>query len=194
MKITIPTSLNEIPLSKIVEWEQSTKTNLEAVSIFCGIESVSLLKLKDIQDISTLISDVLKQDVDFVRRFRYKGIDYGFIPNLENLSASEFIILEQTMANPETYHLAMSILYRPITKIKKNWFSKSEPFYDIQKFKEPNATFVDAPANYYLGACVFFWSLAKELEDCMITFSTNILNSKKITKHDLIKNGVGMSV
>ena len=192
MKISIPTTLSEIPLSKIQEWEQSEKTNMDVISIFCEIENVNLLKLKDIQDISKLIHDVLKQDCDFVRRFRYKGVDYGFIPNLENISAAEFIILEQTMSNPETYHLAMSVLYRPITKIKRNWFGKAEPFYDIQKFKEPNLAFTDAPSNYYLGACVFFYNLAKELENYMITFSTNILNSKKIQKTDLIKNGVGM--
>jgi hypothetical protein len=192
MKISIPTSLKEIPLSKFVEYQKSTKTDNEAVSILCDIENITLLKLKDIQDISAILNDVLNSDCEFVRRFTYKGVDYGFIPNLENLSAAEHIILEQTMASPDTWHLAMSVLYRPITKIKRNWFNKSEPFYDIQKFKEPNNAFIDAPSVYYLGACVFFFNLMKELESYMITYSMNILKSSKIMKADLIKSGDGM--
>ena len=192
MKISIPTSLKEIPLSKFVEYQKSTKTDNEAVSILCDIENITLLKLKDIQDISAILNDVLNSDCEFVRRFTYKGVDYGFIPNLENLSAAEHIILEQTMASPDTWHLAMSVLYRPITKIKRNWFNKSEPFYDIQKFKEPNNAFIDAPSVYYLGACVFFFNLMKELESYMITYSMNILKRSKITKADLIKSGDGM--
>ena len=192
MKLTIPTSLKEIPLSKLVEWEKSTKTDNEAVSILCDIDNVTLLKLKDIQEISAILKDVLNSECEFVRRFTYKGITYGFIPNLENLSAAEHIILEQAMASPDTWHLAMSVLYRPITKIKRNWFKKSEPFYDIQKFKEPTNIFIDAPCVYYLGACVFFFNLMKELESYMITYSTNILNSNKHLKADLIKNGGGM--
>jgi len=192
MKISIPTSLKEIPLSKFVEYQKSTKTDNEAVSILCDIENITLLKLKDIQDISAILNDVLNSDCEFVRRFTYKGVDYGFIPNLENLSAAEHIILEQTMASPDTWHLAMSVLYRPITKIKRNWFNKSEPFYDIQKFKEPNNAFIDAPSVYYLGACVFFFNLMKELTSYMITYSMNILKSSKIMKADLIKSGDGM--
>jgi len=192
MTIHIPTSLKEISLRQFVEFESSDKTNQDIVSILCDIESVSLLQLKDFQDITELCIDVLNSTPEFHRRFNYKGIDYGFIPKLDNLSTAEFIDLEMYMAKPETFHKAMSILYRPVSKYKRNWFKKEQPFYDIANYSGATDIFIDAPCEYYLGACVFFFDLMSDLEKYMTDYSTRILMKHKVAKADLMPNGDGM--
>lgn len=156
MKITIPTTLKDITLGQFVEFEKSDKTNQDLVSIFCEIENTNVLQLKDFQEITDMVINVLNQNPNFYRRFNFNGVQYGFIPKLDSLSTEEFIDLEMYMAKPETFHKAMSILYRPVTKFKRNWFKKTEPFYDIQPYLGTHELFKDAPAEYYLGACAFF--------------------------------------
>ena len=192
MKITIPTTLKDITLSQFVEFEQSDKTNQDLVSIFCEIENTNVLQLKDFQEITDILIDVLNQNPNFHRRFKFNGIDYGFIPKLDSLSTTEFIDLEMYMAKPETFYRAMSILYRPVIKYKRNWFQKEQPFYDIAPYNGTSDIFKDAPAEYYLGACVFFYALTKDLDDYILDYSTAILKQHKQAKAHSTQSGVGM--
>ena len=192
MKITIPTTLKDISLSQFVEFEQSEKTNQDLISIFCEIENTNVLQLKDFQEITEILIDLLNSNPNFHRRFNYKGIDYGFIPKLDNLSTAEFIDLEMYMSKPETFYKAMSILYRPVIKYKRNWFKQSQPFYDITPYNGTSDVFKDAPAEYYLGACVFFYDLMNDLEKYILAYSTNILKQHKQMKARLIVSGDGM--
>lgn len=192
MTINIPTSLKDITLRQFVELEASDKTNEDIVQILCDIESTRLLSLKDFQDITDMCIEVLNQTPEFYRRFSYKGIDYGFIPKLDNLTTAEFIDLEMYMAKPETFHKAMSILYRPVTIYKRNWFKKEQPFYDIENYKGSTEIFIDAPAVYYLGACGFFFDLMNDLGNYMTAYSTAILTRSKVKKADLMPSGDGM--
>lgn len=191
MKITIPTTLKDITLSQFVEFEQSDKTNQDLVSIFCEIENTNVLQLKDFQEITDILIDVLNQNPNFHRRFKFNGIDYGFIPKLDSLSTTEFIDLEMYMAKPETFCRAMSILYRPVIKYKRNWFQKEQPFYDILPYNGTSDVFKDAPAEYYLGACVFFYALMKDLDDYILDYSTAILKQHRQEKAHSTLSGVG---
>ena len=141
MKINIPTSLQDITLNQFVEFQNSEQTNQDLVSIFCEIENINLLQLKDFQEITEIVTNALNSNPNFYRRFVYKGVHYGFIPKLDNLSTAEYIDLEMYMAKPETFYKAMSILYRPIVKYKRNWFKRTEPFYDIAPYTGTNEIF-----------------------------------------------------
>ncbi len=179
MKVTIPTSLLDITISQFVEFQKSEQTNNDLLQIFCDIENTSVLKLKDFEEIATICTEVLNQQPQFHRHFTYNGVKYGFIPKLDNLSTSEHIDLEMYMSKPDTFHKAMSILYRPIIKYKRNWFKKNTFLYDIAPYNGANDTFKDAPLEYYLGSCVFFYNLLKELSDYMVDYSMKIM--KKYT-------------
>ncbi|MEO5966826.1 MAG: hypothetical protein ABIP69_01080 [Ferruginibacter sp.] len=194
MEINVPTSLKDISIRQFVEFEKSDKTNQDLVSIFCDIENTNLLQLKDFQEITEMVTEVLNTPPIFYKQFKYKGINYGFIPKLDNLSTAEFIDLEMYMGKQETFHKSMSILYRPIIKERSNWFKKSQPFYDIQKYEGANDLFIDAPVEYYLGACVFFFDLMNDLEKTMLAYSQIILNKAKEEKTNLTISGDGMLV
>lgn len=197
MTINIPTSLQEITLRQYAEFENSDKTNQDIVSIFCGLETTSILNDVDVRDISMMCQKVLQMNPKFIRKFKYNGVNYGFIPKLDeiNLSTSEFIDLEMYMAKPETFHKAMSILYRPITKTKKNWFKMEESFYDIENYKGASDVFIDAPVEYYFGACAFFFDLLNDLNHFMLDYSKKILKKKGLAvSNNLTENGDGMLV
>lgn len=192
MKINIPTSLQDITLNQFVEFQNSEQTNQDLVSIFCEIENTNLLQLKDFQEITEMVATALNSNPNFYRRFVYKGVHYGFIPKLDNLSTAEYIDLEMYMAKPETFYKAMSILYRPVVKYKRNWFKRAEPFYDIAPYTGTNEIFKDAPSEYYLGACAFFFDLLNDLESYTLDYSMSILKKSKQGRAYLTQNGDGM--
>lgn len=192
MELIIPTTLNEIPLSNFVKWEQSDKSEIDLIQIFCNIPDAKKIPISEYKEIVLLLSDVLNSNPALVKTFKYKDIDFGFIPKLDSITGGEFIDLENYMKEPETWHKAMSILYRPITQRKKNWFDKSDhDFYDIESYQEAHDFFIDAPAEYYLGATVFFYNLGNDLLNAMTDYSQKILKKHPQSKATLIKNGVG---
>ena len=192
MKLNIPTSLQDITLNQFVEFQNSEQTNQDLVSIFCEIENTNVLQLKDFQEITEIVTNALNSNPNFYRRFIYKGVHYGFIPKLDNLSTAEYIDLEMYMAKPETFYKAMSILYRPVVKYKRNWFKKTDPFYDIAPYTGTNEIFKDAPSEYYLGACAFFFDLLNDCEKYMVDYSMSILKKSKQGRAYLMQNGDGM--
>ncbi len=192
MKLNIPTSLQDITLNQFVEFQNSEQTNQDLVSIFCEIENTNVLQLKDFQEITEIVTNALNSNPNFYRRFIYKGVHYGFIPKLDNLSTAEYIDLEMYMAKPETFYKAMSILYRPVLKYKRNWFKRTDPFYDIAPYTGTNEIFKDAPSEYYLGACAFFFDLLNDCEKYMVDYSMSILKKSKQGRAYLMQNGDGM--
>lgn len=192
MDILIPTTLNEIPLSSFVKWEQSEKSEIDLIQIFCNIPDAKKIPISEYKEIVLLLSDVLNSNPALIKTFNYKDIDFGFIPKLDSITGGEFIDLENYMKEPETWRKAMSILYRPITTRKKNWFDKSDhDFYDIESYTEAHDFFIDAPAEYYLGATVFFYNLGNDLLNAMTDYSQKILKKHPQSKVTSIKNGVG---
>ena len=176
MEILIPTTLNEIPLSNFVKWEQSDKSEIDLIQIFCNIHDAKKIPISEYKEIVLLLSNVLNQEPKFYQTFNYKGIDFGFIPKLDTITGGEFIDLEDFMKQPETWHKAMSVLYRPLVKRKSNWFDKKgHDLYDIESYTTPHDFFIDTPAEYYLGATVFFYNLGNELLNAMTDYSQKIL-------------------
>ena len=192
MEISIPTTLIEIPLSSFVKWEQSDKSEIDLIQIFCNIPNAKKIPVSEYKEIVLLLSEVLNSEPKFYQTFKYKDIDFGFIPKLDSITGGEFIDLENYMKEPETWHKAMSVLYRPITVRKKNWFDKSKhDLYDIEPYTEAHDFFVDAPAEYYLGATVFFYNLGNDLLNAMTDYSQKILKKQAKLNKTSIKNGVG---
>ena len=56
------------------------------------------------------------------------GIEYGFIPSLEDMTVGEFADLENYLTTGKDYHKAMAVMYRPII----NSYSNT---YKIQEYK-----------------------------------------------------------
>lgn len=194
MEITIPTSLKEIPLSQLVKWEQSAKMEDDLLFIFCGIENPDKISSKDYKELVQLLTDVINSEVNFHKTFTYKGIDFGFIPNLDVIPTNEYIDIDEYIKDPKDWHKALSVMYRPLINRKRNWFRKcSHDLYDILDYKGTNDFLKDAPAEYYLGAQVFFYNLGNELLSVTLDYSREV--EKALTKNQVsTASGDGMLV
>ena len=176
-KISIPTEISEIKLSQYQKFLKVAKDNEETefinqkmVQIFCGIElkSVSEIRYKEVVEITNSIGKMF--DVSshkFVQRFKMGGVEFGFIPNLEDISFGEYTDLDTYITDWEQMHKAMAVLYRPIKKEGLNGT------YEIEKYNG-SITYSDvmlhAPLNVVLGANVFFYNLGNELLHSTMTY------------------------
>ncbi len=198
MKINIPENLNEITIKQFFDFKKCCDTNqddqylrLAMVSIFCdvSVEDIKKISSKDFIDISNQLTNVLKETPTHIERFIINGVEFGFIPNLENITAGEYIELDTLFKDEETYLEQMAVMYRPIVSKHKNLY-RIEPFESTEKHKD---IMIAAPISAYLGSKVFFCNLLNELLESFQLFL--IMGGKEVTDlgEVLATNGVGIN-
>ena len=190
IKINIPTSLKDITLrqyKKYLKLEDSIEDerflNAKMIEIFCGLEleKVMLLKVKDSTEISNAISDTFKEKPSLVKRFELNGVEYGFQPQLDELTLGEYIDLDTFIGDWDNMEKAMNVLYRPIiVKLKDK--------YNIDKYVLGNEEFLlDMRMDAVLSSIFFLWNLGLDLSKAMTNYLeagetealTQYLNSQK---------------
>jgi len=177
ISISIPESLRDIKLGdwqKFVSLEAKNEgkesaefLNLKALQIFCGIELSESMKipLTSFDGIIEHLSEILSSPTPKVNRFKLTGTDgatveFGLIPNLDEMSYGEYQDLESYLHSYETMHKAMAVLYRPLA-----WSSGDR--YLIHEYKGTDKmadVMKEMPVDIALGARVFFYRLAKKLQ------------------------------
>jgi len=118
------------------------------------------LNITELDETLLNINDILTQKPNFIQRFELDGVKYGFIPNLDTITAGEWIDIENYQSSPEFADRLVSILYRPIKRSLKFW---KKDYYSIEEYKGTNDKLKKAPLEVYLGAMVFFYHLGKTL-------------------------------
>jgi len=201
MKITvnIPEKLSDITLEqyqrflKVAEAEDVDDVFLmqKMVQIFCGVKltDVFYFKIQDVRNIINEINKILLEEPKFQQRFSFEGTEYGFIPNLDDISFGEYIDLDENMIAWDSMHKAMSVLYRPIE------MEKGER-YTIKKYDgiDNEDTMKRTPVDIALGASVFFYNLRKELQRAILKYSSNQMEELTSQQREiLLQNGVGFS-
>jgi hypothetical protein len=201
MKITvnIPEKLSDITLEqyqrflKVAEAEDVDDVFLmqKMVQIFCGVKltDVFYFKIQDVRNIINEINKVLLEEPKFQQRFSFEGVDYGFIPNLDDISFGEYIDLDENMTSWDSMHKAMSVLYRPIEMEKGDR-------YTIKKYDgiENEDTMKRTPVDIALGASVFFYNLRNELQRAILKYSSDQMEELTSQQREiLLQNGVGFS-
>lgn len=194
MKIKIPTSLSDIRLEQFVLFNKLMKESqdenfiqLAMVTVFCDIsvEDAKNIVAKDFTEIVTDITKVLSDQPRFIQRFIHEGKEYGFIPNLDEITAGEYIDLESFLRDEETYNKAMSVLYRPI-------LNKRKDLYNIEEYKGSHTEFNTLNLEIVLGSMLFFWRLSNELLTAMKGYLQQPKN-KIVLEAALAQNGVGIN-
>ena len=171
VKLSIPTTLNEITLGQYQEFDKldltkEAEVQSKMIEIFCKVpvEVVRSMKAKDINDICVIINNMFDTEHQLINRFQMNGIDYGFIPDLENMSFGEYVDLDTFIGDNDNLHRAMNVLYRPIDL-------KQGQRYTLKEYNpDTNEDAKNYPLDAVFGAIVFFYNLGKDL-------STVILNS-----------------
>ena len=194
MKVKIPTSLSDIRLEQFVlfnkvikESQEESFVKLAMVTIFCDIsvEAAKNILSNDFEEIVNDITKVLTQQPRFIQRFIHDGKEYGFIPNLDEMTAGEYIDLETYLKDESTYNKAMSVLYRPI-------LNKRKDLYNIEEYKSSHEHFNTLNLDIVLGSMLFFWNLSNELLKATRAYLLQPQN-KIVLEQALATSGVGIN-
>ena len=192
INIEIPETLNDLTLH---QWQKITALasdkdvsddffTRKVLHIVYGIEPAIFDKvpIKDIEVMTEAYEKVNTDKAVFKQRFTMNGIEYGFIPNIDDISFGEFIDIDSN-TKPEKYHKLMSILFRPVQH-------KSVKDYSIAEYQGTSDDLLDMPLGIALGAVTFFLTLGKQLLNAILK-SLEQEQPQKL-KEALRKSGVGM--
>ncbi len=121
------------------------------------------IEVKDYNEIVLQLSEVLKQEPKFIQRFSLEGMEFGFIPNLDNITAGEYIDLDTYLKDEETHINAMAILYRPIVSSIKNDYKilKSKQAKELEAVLETSGVGINQFIQLLEEACL---TLKKQLQ------------------------------
>lgn len=161
MEINVPTSLKEITLGDFQLYMESNQTDEDKLQFILKLtpDTIKAIKRKDFVELVDAVDNLLNEPVEFEQFFTLKGTKYGFIPNLEEMTQSEFTDIDTTISDIQTLHTACAVLFRPIIgNVKEKYavidYNPSLGFDEVMKH---------IPLNIALGAKVFFWNLGREL-------------------------------
>jgi hypothetical protein len=194
--ITVPDQLSEITLGQYqkflkIQGENPDERFLSSkmVEIFCevSLKKVMRMKLADVTSICQVLINMFNEKPALRKRFFLDGVEYGFVPNLEDISFGEYVDLDTYLSDWELMHRAMSVLYRPI---KARYGER----YSIKEYDASDTIVMKRmPLDAALGAVLFFYHLGIDLSTTML----NYLDHKEETALQryliLEKSGVGIN-
>jgi len=199
LDIRVPTSLNDIPLYQyqqfIKAFENSEEltdeyAGLKMLEIFCGLKTDESLKVKvaDIKKITDKLNKALSEKPLLITRFKLGKTEFGFVPQLDELTFGEFVDIENNVGDWETMHKAMAVLYRPVVqRVGKK--------YEIEEYRGDSwhDAMLNMPASVAISAINFFFHLENDLLKATLAYSdlaeTPVQQDKQTT---LTNNGGGI--
>ena len=203
MKLTLPENISEVTLGQYQADVELSKKEMpdfdrkcKRIEIFTGIPADQLkgIKKKDLADILSQIEDALSIGIKFQNRFTLNDIEFGLIPNFDNLEIPadpeqfcEFLDLQKYGIEIETLHKTMAVLFRPI--LNKDRFDN----YTIVEYngtEQYGELMKKMPLHLANGALGFFYHLARELR-LHIAAYTREVQAKVNALESILKDGVG---
>ena len=187
VNLRIPTTLNEITLAQYQEFAKldgkleetkDTAIQLKIVEIFCKVPEIVVRNMKatDIAEVCEILNTMFNTDHQLINRFRLKGVDYGFIPDLDDMSFGEYMDLDTFVSDNDNLHRAVNVLFRPIEHKRGGRYTIKDYDPDTSEIAK------EFPLDVVLGAIVFFYSLGKDLSMVMLN-SLDKKNEKALAQH-----------
>ena len=194
-------SWNDVTLDKwvkLISKRDKTKTQdaLDTISVLSDIPKKLINELA-IGDVAILLKRIAelqaKEDTKLKKIIKVDGIEYGFHPNLEEISLGEYADIETYLKNGVENNLTklMAVLYRPITEIDGKDYSieaygKSDSRMRAKKFQKMKARDVNS-------SLVFFWTFVKELSTILPSYlmEQNLMMIDNLLMTNSQTSGVG---
>ena len=188
--ITLEQSQKYLAIIKREDLSVIDKTR-RIIILFTGLKrrDIDLVNIDDYDSIVTQINVALDLDVAFEHRFTLNGVEYGFVPKLDEITAGEYIDLASLGTSATNLHKVMAILFRPV--ILSDAFGN----YEIETYTANNEyadIMKQAPMNIVNGMLVFFCLLSSELQLHILKYTEALQEGVKLLQVITSKNGVGI--
>ena len=176
IELSVPTQWSDIKLKKWLELQKELdnyKDDEEAISALmlyhlCGLppEYVAGMAVQDYMEIKNDLANFINNvDLPLQRFITIDGVEYGFEPNLSNMTYGAFadITKYNTIQIDDNWANIMSILYRPVDK-------KQGDMYTIKPYSgELNPKlFLEVGMDIQFGCLFFFVNLLKSLQSSIL--------------------------
>lgn len=201
IELKVPESLSEITLKQYQKYYEVVQNNTDAmfisqkmIEIFCNVSLANVVKMpvNTILELNEHFKNIFEKERVFKNRFSLDKIEFGFIPNLEEISLEEFVDIEMYLQKFEDLHKALAILYRPIKDTKKDLYSIQDKDYG-QRFEE---VLRYTPLDIALSSQVFFYNLGNDLLKAIPQYLENQMKKiRKTSQHkdNLTESGDGIT-
>ena len=196
LEINVPDSLSEITLGqyqKFVKLYSGEVTEeflaLKMLEIFCGVKlsEAYQMRFKDVDGVVELLTTILNDKPQLVQRFKLGDVEYGFIPNLDDMSFGEYVDLDTYIGDWQNIHRAMAVLYRPI----KN---KHGERYNLVPYEVVDAeVYKNMPLDAAISSVLFFYRLGIDLSRAMTNYLEEGKESRLVQYLTSERNGVGIN-
>ena len=187
VEITAPDNLNEVTLRQYQEYLRLEEpTTQDVLRIFLNLPNdvIDKIPFTETEKAKDVVFKLFEQEPTHVNIFTFRGVEWGFVPNLDNISYGEYSDITDYFGDWDNMHKAMAVLYRPITKRKKGKYL----IEDYEGTRTHSETMLDMPLGITLGAMVFFYLLLNELLKAIPSFIQTQL--KKVERsRDFSKSG-----
>lgn len=198
INITIPETLKEITLYQYQRFEKLIKdneasefVNQKTIEIFCNIElkDIARIRIAEVSEILKHLNELLQNKPKLTQTFKLGVYEFGFIPKLEDLTAGEYIDVENYLSDTQTLHKAMAVLFRPI-KSKVNKLYTIEEYESSDKYSE---VLKYMPLDVALGCMLFFSTLLNDCVNGLTDYIQSEVDQSEAVKNLLEKSGVGIN-
>ena len=132
LEINIPTELSDITLrqyQKFLKTQEQVKSMTELqcimIEIFCNLrpDMAKLMNFNQVEKITAELTAMFNDTPPLVQRFTMNGVEYGFIPELDDMTLGEYIDLDTYISDIDSLQVAMNVLYRPIVHKHKHKYT-----------------------------------------------------------------------
>lgn len=169
--------------------KSETELNEILINSFVGIDKdlIPLIKGSQVNQIIEKITPMInKEDWPLIRKFTLNGIEFGFIPDLEEATYGEWLDADSYVTQPQEHHKLMAVLFRPITNQRT---IKGVDVYNIEEYKDTKEH-ADAmrliPLDVYFGAFSFFVNIGMELLQAVPSYLEEQIATKEV--QDILSN------
>jgi len=173
LKVKIPKRMQDITLNQYQRFmkecgDESLSEDiiaLKMLEIFCGVPVSDSYKLRmsDVYNVCDGINKALKETPSLINRWKYLDQEFGFIPQLDDMTFGEYVDLDKYIKDWDNMHKAMAVLYRPV-------LTSVNGKYDIEEYKGDSywELMKQMPLNVVMSSMLFFWTLENDLVKVMI--------------------------
>jgi len=196
LTLRIPTEWSDISLDRYLKLQTLLKqyegdeeaTTAILLMELCGLDAEYLkgLRIEDFLMLRNELSKfITKTDYELQRFVKWDGVEYGFEPNLGQMSYGAYLDISKfnSLAIDDNWVKIMNILYRPVTK-------RTGDMYEIEPYTLKDRTEIIKHWNMEInfGALFFFVRLSMDLVSSIPNFLKEVEGLPHI-KQILLKSG-----